>query len=68
MDTAGQNVKNEVIILHCYLSDKVIHFHICVLSQLCYVYVEVNTYEFIPYLLSCCIIPSTGCIFFYHSF
>lgn len=50
MDTAGQNVKNEVINLHCYLSDKVIHFHICVLSQLCYVYVEVSTYEFRPYL------------------
>jgi len=58
-------VKNKVIILHCYLSDKVILFHIYMLSQLCYVYVEVNTYEFRPYLLSCCITPSRGCIFYH---
>ena len=28
-------------------------------------YVEVNTYEFRPYLLSCCITPSRGCIFYH---
>lgn len=63
MVTVGQNVKNTVINLHCCLSEEVILFHICLLSPLCYVFVEVNTYEFRSYLLSCCITPSRGCIF-----
>jgi hypothetical protein len=35
------------------------------LSQLCYVYVEVNTYKFRPYPLSCCITPNIRCTFYH---